>query len=150
MKISIGCDHAGPELKNKVMAILKERGHECVDLGTSGPGSVDYPDFGKAVASSVSKGETDRGILICGTGIGMSIVANKFQNIRATLCYDIFTARMSRLHNDSNILVLGSRTTETGLALSILDIWLNTDFEGGRHQDRLNKISEMEKVICNG
>lgn len=150
MKISIGCDHAGPGLKEKIKELLSSRGHECIDMGTNGPGSVDYPDHGRAVASSVSKKETERGILICGTGIGMSIVANKFPDVRATLCYDLFTARMSRQHNDSNILVLGSRTTEEQLALSILEAWLDTDFEGGRHQDRLNKIGEMERVICNG
>jgi len=150
VKIAIGCDHAATDLKDKVTAFVSEKGHTVDDLGTNSSDSVDYPDFGRAVASSVSRGKADRGILICGTGIGMSIVANKFHGIRATLCYDLLTARMSRLHNDSNILVLGSRTTGEELALSIAKIWIDTEFEGGRHQKRLNKIAEMEGLICNG
>lgn len=150
MKIAIGCDHAATDLKDKVTAFVSDKGHTVDDLGTNSTDSVDYPDLGSAVASSVSGGKADRGILICGTGIGMSIVANKFHGIKATLCYDLLTARMSRLHNDSNILVLGSRTTGEELALSIVKIWLDTEFEGGRHQKRLNKIAEMEGLICNG
>lgn len=150
MKIVIGCDHAARELKNMIKVCVMVKGHVVEDFGTDSTDSVDYPDFGKAVALSVSEGKADRGILICGTGIGMSIVANKFQGIRAALCYDLFTVRMSRLHNDSNILVLGSRTTGKELALSIVRTWLDTEFEGGRHQMRLNKIAGMEGSICNG
>ncbi len=150
MKIAIGCDHAATELKKKIIEFLEVNQCEVEDLGTHGKDSVDYPDFGKAVSLSVSEGRADRGVLICGTGIGMSIVANKFPGIRATLCYDIFTSRMSRMHNDSNILVLGSRTTGEQLALSITETWLKTGFEGGRHQSRLDKITNMEGSVCNG
>ena len=150
MNIAIGCDHAGTDLKETIMVLLKELGHAVVDCGTHGSQSVDYPDFGRCVALSVSKNEADRGILICGTGIGMSIVANKFHGIRAALCYDQMTARMSRLHNDANILVMGSRVTGETLALNIVTTWLNTSFEGGRHEKRLKKIVEMEGNLCNG
>jgi ribose 5-phosphate isomerase B len=150
MKIAIGSDHAATDLKRKIIEFLKERQCEVQDLGTHGKDSVDYPDFGKAVALEVSDGRADRGVLVCGTGIGMSIVANKFPGIRATLCYDIFTSKMSRMHNDSNILVLGSRTTSEQLALSITETWLKTGFEGGRHQNRLDKIINMEGSFCNG
>src|SRR5208337_1438850 len=109
MRIAIGSDHAGLEMKNEVAAVLKDMGHEYKDLGTDSSTSVDYPDFGEMVSAAVSEGRVDRGILICGTGIGMSIVANKFRHIRAALCGDIFSAKMSRLHNDSNILILGGR-----------------------------------------
>jgi ribose 5-phosphate isomerase B len=150
MIIAIGSDHAATDLKRIIIEFLKERHCEVEDLGTHGKDSVDYPDFGRAVALAVSEGRADRGVLICGTGIGMSIVANKLPGIRATLCYDIFTSKMSRMHNDSNILVLGSRTTSEQLALSITDTWLKTEFEGGRHQNRLDKIINMEGSFCNG
>src|SRR5271169_161941 len=107
MRIAIGSDHAGLEMKNEVTAVLKDMGHEYIDFGTDTPQSVDYPDFGEKVSGAVSQGKAERGILICGTGIGMSIVANKFHHIRAALCGDLFSAKMSRLHNDSNILILG-------------------------------------------
>jgi ribose 5-phosphate isomerase B len=150
MRLAIGCDHAATDLKEHIIAFISAQGHTVDDMGTNGRDSVDYPDFGGAVASSVSGGAADRGILICGTGIGMSIVANKFRGIRATLCYDVFTAKMSRMHNDSNILVLGSRTMGRELALSIVKTWLDTAFEGGRHQSRLAKIAELEGLHCNG
>lgn len=145
MKVAVGCDHGGLELKEQIHALLNSLGEEVVDMGTGDSCSVDYPDYGAKVARAISAGEADRGILICGTGIGMSIVANKFPGIRAALCHDAFTARMSRLHNDANILVVGGRVTGREVALDIVNIWLSTSFEGGRHQKRLDKISEIEK-----
>lgn len=147
MKIAIGSDHAGFELKSEIIVLLKEMGIECIDFGTNGPQSVDYPDFGEKVSMAVSKGEMDRGILICGTGIGMSIVANKFPNIRASLCNDLFTAKMSRLHNDANILVIGGRIVGKDLAKEIVRVWFSTDFEGGRHLIRLEKIKKIEERL---
>ncbi len=148
-RIAIGSDHAGLELKNFIKDILIQRGIEPVDFGTHEESSVDYPDFGEQVSFAVSRGEVDRGILICGTGLGMSIVANKFPGIRATLCHDEYTARMSRLHNDSNILVMGGRVIEREVALKILVAWLETPFEGGRHSRRLDKILKIEKRVNN-
>lgn len=150
MKVAIGCDHAAYELKNDIRSFLESEGHSCVDLGTNGPASVDYPDFGRLVSEAVCRGEVERGILICGTGIGMSIVANKFPSIRAALCYDIFTAKMSRMHNDANILVLGARVTGKELAIEITKAWFDCGFDGGRHQNRLDKIIELEGFIANG
>ena len=149
MKIAIASDHGGCELKEKIVELLKEKGLEVIDYGVDNPESVDYPDYGIKVANAVSKGIAERGILSCGTGIGMSIVANKFPDVRAALCYDMFTARMSRLHNDANILVLGGRVLDKEVALMMVDIWLRTGFEGGRHQRRLDKISEIEKGLFN-
>ena len=147
MKIAIGSDHAGLELKNKIISVLKEKGFDVVDHGTNGPESVDYPDYGVLVAEVVSQGKIKRGILVCGTGIGMSIVANKFPGVRAALCHDLYTAEMSRRHNDSNILILAGRTLSKKLALDIAETWLKTDFEGGRHQRRIDKITEIEKKV---
>ncbi len=144
MKIAIGCDHAGVELKGELVKLLEAMGEKVVDFGTNDSKSVDYPDFGDRVSSAVSSGEVDRGVLICGTGIGMSIVANKFRNVRAALCSESFSARMSRLHNDSNILVIGGRIVGKALALEITKVWLETPFEGGRHEQRLKKISLIE------
>jgi ribose 5-phosphate isomerase B len=144
MLVAIGSDHAGLDLKKDVIAILKDLGHECADYGTDTPQSVDYPDFGEKVAQAVASGKAERGILICGTGIGMSIVANKFRNIRAALCNDLFSARMSRLHNDANILVMGGRIIGKDLAKEIVITWMKTDFESGRHLNRLKKISLIE------
>ena len=141
MKIAIGADHGGFELKQEVVAFLRTvKDVEVSDLGTTSKESVDYPDFGKKVAEAVTNGTADRGILICGTGIGMSITANRFPKVRAALCHDHFTAQMSRLHNDANILVLGERVIGKGVALEIVKTWLETEFEGGRHQLRLSKI----------
>ncbi len=150
MKIAIGCDHAGVELKDANIAALTPLGHEFINKGTDDVESVDYPDFGRAVSEAVASGDVDRGVLICGTGIGMSIVANKFPGIRAALCFDLFTARMSRLHNNANILVLGSRVTSSQLALAIAKEWIDTEFEGNRHQRRLDKITEMEGIVRHG
>ncbi|HKZ58025.1 MAG TPA: ribose 5-phosphate isomerase B [Thermodesulfovibrionales bacterium] len=147
MKIGIGCDHAGLELKNEILTLLKNLGFECVDFGTNSPQSVDYPDFGEKVSEAVSSGGVERGILICGTGIGMSIVANKFPHVRASLCNELFTARMSRLHNDANILVLGGRIVGKDLAKEIVRTWISTPFEGQRHCLRLKKINLIEERL---
>jgi ribose 5-phosphate isomerase B len=146
----IACDHGGIELKDTISTYLAERGIEVKDLGTISPESVDYPDFGEKVARSVSRGEADQGILVCGTGIGMSIVANKFPGVRAALVTDEFTAQMSREHNDANILVMGGRVLTAEQARKMVGIWLDTPFEGGRHQRRLDKISEIEKQLRDG
>lgn len=144
MLVAIGSDHAGLDLKKDVVALLGDLGYECADYGTDTPQSVDYPDFGEKVAQAVAGGKAERGILICGTGIGMSIVANKFRNIRAALCNDLFSAKMSRLHNDANILVMGGRIIGKDLAKEIVATWMKTDFESGRHLNRLKKISLIE------
>ncbi len=149
MKLAIGCDHGGFALKSEILRFLKTLpGIEVSDLGTNGTESVDYPDFGRAVAEAVSQGAADRGILICGTGIGMSIVANRYPQVRAALCHDHFTARMSREHNDANVLVMGERVLGTGVALDIVATWLATDFAGGRHSLRLDKIVDLTKTIA--
>jgi ribose 5-phosphate isomerase B len=149
MKLAIGADHGGFELKKEIADFLKKIANiDVVDFGTAGPESVDYPDYGRKVSEVVSNGTADRGILICGTGIGMSIVANRFPQVRAALCHDNFTARMSRLHNDANVLVMGERVIGRGVALDIVKTWLETEFEGSRHQRRLEKITEIEKSIC--
>ena len=143
--ILIGSDHGGFDLKEKIKKFLIEKKIEVEDIGTKINESVDYPDYGIKVAKLVSEGKAKRGILVCGTGIGMSIVANKFPKIRATLCSDTYSAKMSREHNDSNILILGGRIIEDEKALEIVKIWLETPFEGGRHKRRLEKIDELEK-----
>ncbi|MBN1842078.1 MAG: ribose 5-phosphate isomerase B [Deltaproteobacteria bacterium] len=140
MKIIIGSDHAGFPMKEKVKVFLQNRGIEVEDVGTYNEESVDYTDFGKKVAREVSGGAFERGVLICGTGIGMSMVANRFQGVRAALANDLFSAVMSRRHNDSNILVMGGRLIGDTLALQLVDTWLETPFEGGRHQRRLEKM----------
>jgi ribose 5-phosphate isomerase B len=147
MKIAIGSDHAGFGLKEEVLTLLKGSRHEIVDCGTNTTASVDYPDFGEKVSRMVSAGEADRGILICGTGIGMSMVANKFPNVRAALCNDLFSAKMSRLHNDANVLVLGGRIIGRDLAAEIVRTWLDTAFEGERHMRRLQKIKNIEDTV---
>jgi ribose 5-phosphate isomerase B len=149
MKVAIGSDHAGFELKEMISNIVKEMGNEVIDMGTGSSCSVDYPDYAEAVADAVSKGKVERGILICGTGIGMSIVANKFKNVRAALCNDLFTAKMSRLHNDANILCLGGKIIGKDLAKEIVHIWFSTHFEGGRHEKRLEKINLIERKVIN-
>lgn len=149
MKLAIGADHGGFELKEEVLKFLKTiKDIEVADYGVAGRDSVDYPDYGGKVSEAVSLGIVDRGILICGTGIGMSIVANRYPKVRAALCHDHFTARMSRLHNDANVLVMGERVIGKGVALELVKTWLETEFEGGgRHQLRLNKIQEIEKSL---
>lgn len=145
MKVAIGSDHAGIDLKKELVSLLDEMKIECIDFGTDSPQSVDYPDFGEKVSKAVSAGNVERGILICGTGIGMSIVANKVPDIRASLCNDLFTAKMSRLHNDANVLVIGGRIVGRDLAKEIVRTWFSTEFEGGRHANRLNKIKLIEE-----
>lgn len=149
-KIAIASDHAGLELKLDLKEFLKELGLEALDMGVDNDASVDYPDYGSPVAEKVSTGEVEKGVLICGTGVGMSILANKFRGVRAALVSDVYTARMSREHNDANILVIGGRIVGKGLAREILRTWLETKFAGGRHQRRLDKITEIEKKVNNG
>lgn len=142
--IIIGCDHAAVKLKNIVKSHLEtQKGITVEDVGAYDEKSVDYPDFGKYVAEAVSSGRMERGILLCGTGIGMSMVANRFPKVRAALCHDIFSARMSRRHNNANILVLGGRVIGDVLALEIVDTWLTEPFEGGRHESRLMKFDRI-------
>ncbi|MFH1625061.1 MAG: ribose 5-phosphate isomerase B [Pseudomonadota bacterium] len=149
MRIIIGCDHGGFELKEFIKQFLShDIKVDFYDAGTFSNESVDYPYFGSVVAEKVQNGEFERGILICGTGIGMSIVANRFPKIRAALCHDTYTARMSREHNDSNILVIGGRVTDKELAREMLRVWLTSEFQGGRHQRRLEKIADIEKTVC--
>lgn len=144
--IAIGSDHAGYGLKTGIIKHLNEKGYMVKDFGTwDGCRSVDYSDYGLAVAESVKSGECEKGIIICGTGIGISISANKVPGIRAALCTDSYMARMSREHNDANILALGDRVVGLGLALDIVDAWLQTEFIGGRHKTRVEKIMEIEK-----
>jgi ribose 5-phosphate isomerase B len=144
--IIIGADHAAYDLKETVKAFLLDRGIDVQDVGTSDKNSVDYPDFGIRVASAVANGKFTRGILLCGTGIGMSIVANKFPYVRAALCNDVFSATMSRRHNDANVLVMGGRIIGDILALEIVRTWIETPFEGGRHQIRLDKIDGIDQT----
>lgn len=136
--IIIGCDHAAFPLKEKIKSYLAEYGIPVTDVGADSEASVDYPEYGKRVAESVSTGQFTRGILLCGTGMGMSMVANKYPRVRAALCNDLFSAAMSRRHNNANILVLGGRVIGDVLAREILRTWLETPFEGGRHQNRLD------------
>ncbi len=146
MKVAIGSDHAGFEYKEMIKKYLEEKGFEVLDMGTYSNERTDYPIYAEKVAKAVSNGEADRGILICGTGIGMSITANKIKGIRAALCPNDFMAKMARKHNDANILCLGQRVVGTDHALSIVDTFFSTDFEGGRHQNRLVLISEIESL----
>ncbi len=146
-KIAIASDHAGRELKEELKNFLREKGLEVVDMGTNHEGSVDYPDYGIPVAEKVSKGEIKRGILLCGTGIGMSIVANKFPRVRAALTNDIYSVKLAKEHNDANIIVIGGRLVGKGLAMEIVNTWLESEFKGGRHRRRLDKISEIEKRL---
>ena len=142
--IAIGCDHAGVEMKDAIIEALTEKGFELKDFGTNGD-PCDYPDKAKEVCAAVVSGECEKGILICGTGIGMSIAANKVKGIRAALCSDSFSTRFTRLHNDTNIMCMGARTIGPGLAIELAEIFLTTGFEGGRHQRRGDKIMAIEK-----
>jgi len=145
MKVAIASDHRGFHLKERVISLLKSTGHDVIDDGPPSEASVDYPDFAALVAKKVSGGAADRGILICGTGIGMAITANKFSGVRAAACIDEVTAELSRRHNDLNVLclsgdLLSSRTTE-----QLVDVWMRTEFEGGRHERRVEKIRQIEQ-----
>ena len=144
MRITLGCDHWGGELKSSIIGLLNERGSTPVDLGTYTTDSVDYPDIAKKVGKSVASGDADMGILICGTGIGMSIAANKIKGIRAALCCDLFSTERARQHNDANILCLGEKTPKS-LLPEIVSAFLDTEFEGGRHKRRVDKIMAMEE-----
>ncbi|MFZ7133020.1 MAG: ribose 5-phosphate isomerase B [Eubacteriales bacterium] len=148
MKIALGSDHGGFHLKEIVKEYLIKNNYEVLDKGTYSTASVDYPDIGEIVALSVVKGEADKGMLMCGTGLGISITANKVPGIRAALVSETFSAKMSRAHNDANILALGGRVTGSDLALEIVDVWLHTKFEGDRHERRVNKMKEVEARYC--
>lgn len=145
LRIAIGSDHGGYQLKEEIKKALLEKKYQVEDFGTHSTDSCDYPDIALPVARAVAAGEYDKGILICGTGIGISIAANKVPGIRAALCHDTFSARASREHNDANILALGERVIGRGLALEIVDVWLASEFSGGRHQKRVDKIAAIEK-----
>ncbi len=141
MKISVGADHAGYQLKAELVERLQKQGHEVTDHGTNGAGSVDYPDFAAAVCRDVASGKSERGLLVCGTGQGMAMTANRYREIRAAVCADTFSARATRAHNNANILCLGARVVGPGLAGEILDAFMSSEFEGGRHQKRIDKIN---------
>ncbi|WP_426983558.1 ribose 5-phosphate isomerase B [Brevibacillus borstelensis] len=144
MKVAIGADHGGYKLKEEIKKLLATMNVEVADFGCSCEDSVDYPDYALPVAEKVAAGEFDRGILVCGTGIGMSIAANKVPGIRCALVHDTFSARATREHNNTNVLAMGERVIGPGLALDIVKIWLETDFQGGRHEHRVEKITEIE------
>jgi len=145
MKIALGCDHRGLGLKREIMKFLEQSGYKYKDFGCHRAGAADYPDFARKVGQAVASGEFDRGILICSTGIGMSIAANKIAGVRAALCWDTFAAERARRHNDANVLCLRGEKVEVSQALEIVRTYLSTAFEGGRHIPRLEKIKELEK-----
>lgn len=144
MKIALGSDHGGYELKEYLKKHLDEKGIEYVDCGTDTTESVDYPEFGEKVAESIKNGDCDLGIVCCGTGIGISISANKVPGIRCALCSDCYSAKMSKEHNNANVLALGARVLGRDLAIEIVDTWLQSEFQGGRHERRVNKITDIE------
>lgn len=141
-KIAIGSDHGGFNLKGKIIKFLEEKGYEVKDYGTYSTDSCDYPVYAKAVAKSVANGENEKGIIVCGSGIGVSIAANKVKGVRAALCHESHSAMLSRLHNNANVLCLGERITGESLALDIVDVWLKSEYEGGRHQKRVDMLDE--------
>ena len=145
MKLLMGSDHGGIHLKKHLAAYLTGKGYEIIDVGTDTEESCDYPDFAAKLCGELVKGTADKGILVCGTGIGISIAANKCKGIRAAVCSDVYNARMSRMHNDANVLCMGERTIGVGTAELIVDTWLSTEFEGGRHARRVAKIMALEK-----
>ncbi len=144
MNIALGCDHGGFEHKNAILDHLTKMGHNVTDFGIYENASVDYPDIAAKLCSSIQKGENTLGILVCGTGIGMSIAANKHKGIRAAACSEHFSAKYTRLHNNSNVLCLGGRVIGVGTALELCDLFINSEFEGGRHQNRIDKIAVIE------
>lgn len=150
MRIAVASDHRGVELKRAVIGKLEALGHEVTDEGAEGADSVDYPDYASVVADKVSKKTVDRGVLICGTGIGMAIAANKFSGVRAAPCNDEVTAEVSRRHNDLNVLCLSADLLSSRVVERMIEVWVKTDFEGGRHAKRLGKINEIEKNGCCG
>ena len=144
MRIAIGSDHAGFALRQAIAEKLKGMGHEVLDCGCESEESCDYPEFGAAVGRKVASGQSDRGIVVCGTGLGIAMAANKIAGIRAAVVHDAFTARMSREHNDANVMALGARVLDPDFAIELVDLWLSTDFEGGRHARRVGKINELD------
>lgn len=146
-KLAIASDHAGFELKESIIAYLHDKGVELEDFGPENNDRVDYPDYGISIARAIQEKKVDRGIVICGTGVGMSIVVNRFPGIRGTLCSDLYTTKMCREHNDSNILIMGGRVIGKGLAEEIVTVWLDTPFAGGQHQKRLDKIEEIDRKL---
>ena len=148
MNIVIGSDHRGVEIKGRLLPVLRSMGHDVLDVGTDGAESVDYPDFAYEVAKRVGSGERERGLLICGTGIGMSITANKVRGVRAAACQDVLTAEMSRRHNEANVLCLSADLLGEDQMVQMIRIWLDTQFEGGRHARRIEKIAKIEAEQC--
>jgi len=148
MKVAVGSDHAGYEYKEIIKKHLENKGFQIIDKGTFSKESVDYPVYGEAVGKAVASGEADMGIVICGTGIGISISANKVPGVRAALCTNEYMARMARKHNNANVLAFGARVLGIDVAIGIVDQFFNTDFEGGRHERRVNLITEIEREIC--
>jgi len=148
MRIAIGSDHRGHAIRGKLLEFVRGLGHEVVDAGSDEPGPVDYPDIAAAVGRMVAQGETDRAILICGTGLGMSIAANKVPGVRAAPCHDDLTAEMSRRHNDLNVLCISADMLGERLIDRVVEIWLNTPFDGGRHERRVNKILALEREVA--
>jgi ribose 5-phosphate isomerase B len=144
MRIAVGSDHRGYEIKQKIVAMLTAAGHNVEDVGASGEESVDYPDYAAVVARKISSGDLDRGVLICGTGIGMAIAANKFPGVRAAPCTDEVTAEVSRRHNDLNVLCLSADLLSPRVVEGMVEVWIKTEFEGGRHARRLQKITDLE------
>jgi len=144
MRVAIGSDHAGFALKGELVAVLQRLGHTVVDLGTDAEASVDYPPFCAAVGRAVARGDVDRGVVVGGSGQGEQLAANKVRGVRAALCNDLYTARLSRRHNDANVLSMGGRVVGAGLAEEIVELWLATGFEGGRHQRRVDELADLE------
>lgn len=144
-RIALGADHAGYQVKERIKEILKEKGYDVIDFGTHATESVDYPDYAKLVAQSVAQAESARGILVCGTGLGMAMAANKFRGIRAATCNDTYTARMAAEHTNANVLCVGARVVDADHALAIVKEWLKAKFGGERHQRRIDKITELER-----
>lgn len=145
MKIAVACDHGGLRLKNVLIDEMKKQGYEVVDYGTYTEDSCDYPDYASKAAKAVASGECEKGVIVCGTGIGVSITCNKVDGIRCALCHDVFSAKATRAHNDTNMIAMGQRVIGEGLAVEILNAWLHTDFEGGRHVKRIEKMMALEK-----
>lgn len=145
MKIAVACDHGGFRLKNVLMKEMERQGYEVADFGTYDEQSCDYPDFAAKAAKAVANKECDKGVVVCGTGIGVSITANKVNGIRCALCHDVFSAKATRAHNDTNMLAMGQRVIGEGLAVEVLNAWLHTEYEGGRHEQRIQKMMALEE-----
>ena len=148
MRIAVGSDHRGYSVRSHIIELLTQLGHEVVDVGTDSPESIDYTDIAAKAAKEVGSGQSDMGILVCGTGLGMSIAANKFAGVRAAPCHDALTAEMSRRHNDLNVLCLAAEMVGAEQQEKMTELWLSTPFEGGRHERRVSKIAELEAAAC--